>query len=208
MADLSTSTGPLQGSSTHFIGSSANHYTGTGSELPWDTPSQSLGVSADGLSPTPYNSSRDYYHVYTGEDPGRPHTILHRLLSTPSELHTYDSMYENGTSGWALNHTQGLLGNASLSSEPSPSGLAGDISLGVLLGALSMLTFVGNAMVLHAVRTEKRLQTVRLNLWRKRKSCHGDDFVSHLAAPKVVMMTTSGVASDEKNHQHDNFSPR
>ena len=35
-----------------------------------------------------------------------------------------------------------------------------DVALGSVLGLLSMLTFVGNAMVLHAVRTEKRLQTV------------------------------------------------
>lgn len=35
-----------------------------------------------------------------------------------------------------------------------------DIPLGCLLTLLSILTFVGNAMVLHAVRTERRLQTV------------------------------------------------
>lgn len=35
-----------------------------------------------------------------------------------------------------------------------------DIPLGFFLTLLSLLTFVGNAMVLHAVRTERRLQTV------------------------------------------------
>lgn len=35
-----------------------------------------------------------------------------------------------------------------------------DVSLGLVLALLSLLTFLGNAMVLHAVRTEKRLQTV------------------------------------------------
>ena len=35
-----------------------------------------------------------------------------------------------------------------------------DIPLGVVLSILCLLTFVGNAMVLHAVRTERRLQTV------------------------------------------------
>lgn len=35
-----------------------------------------------------------------------------------------------------------------------------DIPLGFILTLLSLLTFVGNAMVLHAVRTERRLQTV------------------------------------------------
>ena len=35
---------------------------------------------------------------------------------------------------------------------------------GIGLYILSLLTFVGNAMVLHAIRTDKRLQTVRENL--------------------------------------------
>lgn len=34
------------------------------------------------------------------------------------------------------------------------------IPTGIMLYVLSLLTFVGNAMVLHAIRTEKRLQTV------------------------------------------------
>ncbi len=35
-----------------------------------------------------------------------------------------------------------------------------DVILGVVLATLSLLTIVGNAMVLHAVRTERRLQSV------------------------------------------------
>lgn len=35
-----------------------------------------------------------------------------------------------------------------------------DIPLGCTLTILSLLTLVGNALVLHAVRTERRLQTV------------------------------------------------
>lgn len=38
--------------------------------------------------------------------------------------------------------------------------LAVAVPMGVSLYALSLLTFVGNAMVLHAIRTERRLQTV------------------------------------------------
>ena len=34
------------------------------------------------------------------------------------------------------------------------------IPTGIILYVLSLLTFVGNAMVLHAIRTDKRLQTV------------------------------------------------
>ena len=41
------------------------------------------------------------------------------------------------------------------------------IPTGIGLYVLSLLTFVGNAMVLHAIRTEKRLQTVRLSLFKK-----------------------------------------
>ena len=37
------------------------------------------------------------------------------------------------------------------------------VPTGILLYILSLLTFVGNAMVLHAIRTDKRLQTVSLN---------------------------------------------
>lgn len=40
------------------------------------------------------------------------------------------------------------------------SNLWKDIPLGVLLAVLTILTFLGNALVLHAVRTERRLQTV------------------------------------------------
>ena len=36
----------------------------------------------------------------------------------------------------------------------------GGVATGIALYVLSFLTFVGNAMVLHAIRTEKRLQTV------------------------------------------------
>lgn len=38
------------------------------------------------------------------------------------------------------------------------------IPLGVILAILSLVTFVGNVMVLHAIRTEKKLQTVSLIL--------------------------------------------
>ena len=34
------------------------------------------------------------------------------------------------------------------------------IPLGIILSLLSLVTFAGNVMVLHAIRTEKKLQTV------------------------------------------------
>ena len=57
----------------------------------------------------------------------------------------------NVTSGWV---------NDTTADDNVPVTLLRDIALGTILGILSLLTFVGNAMVLHAVRTDKRLQTV------------------------------------------------
>ena len=36
------------------------------------------------------------------------------------------------------------------------------VMIGISLGTLSLFTVVGNTMVLHAVKTERRLQTVRV----------------------------------------------
>ena len=44
---------------------------------------------------------------------------------------------------------------------PEPRDLWQEIPLGVVLTLLCLMTIIGNAMVLHAVRTERRLQTVR-----------------------------------------------
>ena len=57
----------------------------------------------------------------------------------------------NVSSGWV---------NDTSTEDNVPVTLLRDIALGTVLGVLSLLTFVGNAMVLHAVRTDKRLQTV------------------------------------------------
>ena len=43
---------------------------------------------------------------------------------------------------------------------PPPGGMVGSVALGVVMSACCLLTIVGNAMVLHAVRTERKLQTV------------------------------------------------
>ena len=56
-----------------------------------------------------------------------------------------------------------LLFNASLNDEEDVAGSDTVLlaAAGLGLYALSLLTIVGNAMVLHAIRTEKSLQTVR-----------------------------------------------
>lgn len=63
--------------------------------------------------------------------------------------------------------------NGSLSLEPEGNHeVWRDIPLGLVLSLLSLLTFIGNAMVLHAVRTERRLQTVsRQKYIRKNRQC-------------------------------------
>ncbi|XP_002734542.1 histamine H1 receptor-like [Saccoglossus kowalevskii] len=38
--------------------------------------------------------------------------------------------------------------------------IASDVPIGIILSIISLITFLGNALVIHAVRTEKRLQTV------------------------------------------------
>ena len=55
------------------------------------------------------------------------------------------------------NDTDGL-------STPEPRDLWREIPLGIVLTLLCLVTIIGNAMVLHAVRTERRLQTVRLTI--------------------------------------------
>lgn len=63
--------------------------------------------------------------------------------------------------------------NGSLSLEPEGNHeVWRDIPLGLVLSLLSLLTFIGNAMVLHAVRTERRLQTVSRHKYiRKHRQC-------------------------------------
>ena len=51
----------------------------------------------------------------------------------------------------------------------------GGVATGIALYVLSFLTFVGNAMVLHAIRTEKRLQTVSQSVRKRRRG--GGDFL-------------------------------
>lgn len=72
------------------------------------------------------------------------------LFGNDSDLYSNGTLSENGTSSG-----EGVLALTA-------GHLFQDVALGILLGSLSMLTFVGNAMVLHAVRTEKRLQTVSI----------------------------------------------
>lgn len=42
--------------------------------------------------------------------------------------------------------------------------VAKDVCLGIVLAGCCLLTVSGNAMVLHAVRTERKLQTVRISI--------------------------------------------
>ncbi|CAH1264797.1 HRH1 [Branchiostoma lanceolatum] len=54
----------------------------------------------------------------------------------------------------------GSLGNVTAAGAADGGSLWTDVALGIVLGSLCLLTSVGNAMVLHAVRTNRDLQTV------------------------------------------------
>jgi len=47
-----------------------------------------------------------------------------------------------------------------------------NVTVGLVLVAACLLTIVGNALVLHAVRTERKLQTVRQPLRTNAASCY------------------------------------
>ena len=58
--------------------------------------------------------------------------------------------------------TEGLYGTerGGDGGEDLPGSIVKSVALGFLMFACCLLTIVGNAMVLHAVRTERKLQTV------------------------------------------------
>lgn len=101
--------------------------------------------------------------VSTGLPPPRPHypdfddpdfnltllsdDIWSGLNSSSSGESDNDDFYLNGTTA----------GGGNIEDSVSVS----VVTTGIGLYILSFITFVGNAMVLHAIRTEKRLQTVR-----------------------------------------------
>lgn len=89
-------------------------------------------------------------------------TQEHHYNCTPSSLDSNSLTHDSGVINWSLATVNTTWGNDTSVEENVPVTLLRDIALGTVLGALSLLTFLGNAMVLHAVRTDKRLQTVSL----------------------------------------------
>ncbi len=84
----------------------------------------------------------------------------------PSEITSDISLSDwetgSGISIWINSTEYGNISRINGTSEDNKAlDILGDVTLGIVLGLMCMATFVGNAMVLHAVRTEKRLQTVR-----------------------------------------------
>ena len=83
-------------------------------------------------------------------------------LSGNPERWEEEEAWKNLTSDSGSNSTS-MPSNLSIdSSSQSRMPAAVMIPTGIMLYVLSLLTFVGNAMVLHAIRTDKRLQTVSL----------------------------------------------
>ena len=82
---------------------------------------------------------------------------------------------------WLLKPTYGYtyLNNVTLAcnntvedmDERTPMDWARDLGISGILMALSLITVVGNVMVLHAVRTERSLQTVSITLYTKHITC-------------------------------------
>lgn len=75
------------------------------------------------------------------------------------ETETSTTFYWDYWELYDLNYTNVTNATYAIDEEPIPE-LWTQIFLGIVLSSLCLLTTVGNAMVLHAVRTERRLQTV------------------------------------------------
>ena len=62
-----------------------------------------------------------------------------------------------------INLTGATAAAATESSHAHPSAaLAARVGVGALLGALCLITVLGNTLVIHAVRTDRKLQTVSI----------------------------------------------
>lgn len=82
-------------------------------------------------------------------------------LSGNPERWEEEEAWKNLTSDSGSNSTS-MPSNLSIDISPSHNRMPAAVMIptGIMLYVLSLLTFVGNAMVLHAIRTDKRLQTV------------------------------------------------
>ncbi len=103
----------------------------------------------------------------SGTDWGTPISIPRSsALSTPMEYLPLNFSLEIPTLGQynVTDNDTSQWNNKTSNVDQIAVSLMRDIILGMVLGILCLLTFVGNAMVLHAVRTEKRLQTVSMLL--------------------------------------------
>ena len=98
------------------------------------------------------------------------HTIILFIKSRDENPNTDNMKYgisnissSNNVNGshffWEVTDDPSSLGN-DLETHERALRVLGDILLGIVLGLLCLLTIVGNALVLHAVRTERALQSV------------------------------------------------
>lgn len=82
-----------------------------------------------------------------------PETNSNIALNASSDLFTISP-------DWDFDFSNQTNGSSLLPVDQDERDLWREIPLGILLTLLCLLTTVGNAMVLHAVRTERRLQSV------------------------------------------------
>ena len=135
----------------------SDHYLSTHREYPDDIV---VCKNMTGLSFLGNDTISNYINGFTGVLYNSYNISYDNNLSYNNQLIEITSNQENSTN---LPHYLEDIDSSSENHESALSTVVIPTASGIFLYILSLLTFVGNAMVLHAIRTDKRLQTVRLN---------------------------------------------
>ena len=134
----------------------SDHYLSTSDEYP-------DGIVCKNMTGLPFlgnDTVSNYINGFTGVLYNSYNISYDNNLSYNNQLIEITSNQENSTN---LPHYLEDIDSSSENHESALSTVVIPTASGIFLYILSLLTFVGNAMVLHAIRTDKRLQTVRLN---------------------------------------------
>ena len=135
----------------------SNHYLSTYHQYPDDIV---VCKNMTGLSFLGNDTISNYTNGFAGVLNDSYNISHDNNLSNNNQLIEITSNQENSTN---LPHYLEDIDSSSENLESALSTVVIPTASGIFLYILSLLTFVGNAMVLHAIRTDKRLQTVRLN---------------------------------------------
>ena len=135
----------------------SNHYLPTYHQYPDDIV---VCKNMTGLSFLGNDTISNYTNGFAGVLNNSYNISYDNSLSYNNQLIEIKSNQENSTN---LPHYVEDIDSSSENLESALSTVVIPTAAGISLYILSLLTFVGNAMVLHAIRTDKRLQTVRSN---------------------------------------------